>query len=86
MDRLGRHYEDVSDNIRAFMRQGVVIKTIINGMTFDSSTKDPMTQAVRDALIGFIASLSQGQAEANKEAHRAGIVKSRPAPRNLPRT
>ena len=74
VDRLGRNYEDVSDNIRAFMRRGVVIKTIINGMTFDGATKDPMAQAVRDALIGFMAALSQAQAEANKEAQRAGIA------------
>ena len=32
-----------------------------------------MQQAVRDALIGFMAALSQAQAEANKEAQRAGI-------------
>lgn len=74
VDRLGRNYEDVSDNIRAFMRRGVVIKTIINGMTFDGATKDPMAQAVRDALIGFMAALSQAQAEATKEAQKAGIA------------
>jgi len=51
-----------------------VIRTIINGMTFDGATKDPMAQAVRDALIGFMAALSQAQAEANKEAQRAGIA------------
>ncbi len=74
VDRLGRNYEDVSDNIRAFMRRGVVIKTIINGMIFDGATKDPMQQAVRDALIGFMAALSQAQAEATKEAQKAGIA------------
>jgi DNA invertase Pin-like site-specific DNA recombinase len=74
VDRLGRNYQDVSDNIRAFMRRGVVIKTIINGMTFDGATKDPMQQAVRDALIGFMAALSQAQAEATKEAQKAGIA------------
>jgi DNA invertase Pin-like site-specific DNA recombinase len=74
VDRLGRNYEDVSDNIRAFMRRGVVIKTIINGMSFDGAATDPMTQAVRDALIGFMAALSQAQAEATKEAHKAGIA------------
>ncbi len=74
VDRLGRNYEDVSDNIRAFMRRGVVIKTIINGMTFDGATKDSMAQAVRDALIGFMAALSQAQAEATKEAQKAGIA------------
>ena len=80
VDRLGRNYEDVSDNIRAFMRRGVVIKTVINGMTFDGATKDPMAQAVRDALIGFMAALSQAQAEANKEAQRAGIAHVKVSP------
>lgn len=74
VDRLGRNYEDVSDNIRAFLRRGVIIRTIINSMTFDGATKDPMLQAVRDALIGFMAALSQAQAEANKEAQKAGIA------------
>jgi hypothetical protein len=36
-----------------FMRRGVIIKTVINGLTFDGSTTDPMQQAVRDALIAF---------------------------------
>jgi hypothetical protein len=43
-------------------------------MTFDGATKDPMQQAMRDALIGFMATLSQAQAEANKEAQRVGIA------------
>ncbi|GAA0030920.1 MULTISPECIES: recombinase family protein [Bradyrhizobium] len=74
VDRLGRDYQDVSDTIREFMRRGVVIRTVINGLIFDGSTKDPMQQAVRDALIGFMAALSQAQAEANKEAQAAGIA------------
>lgn len=32
-----------------------------------------MQQAVRDALIGFMAATAQAQAEATKEAQRAGI-------------
>lgn len=74
VDRLGRNYEDVSDTIREFMRRGVIIRTVINNMIFDGATKDPMQQAVRDALIGFMAALSQAQAEANKEAQTAGIA------------
>ncbi len=73
VDRLGRNYSDVCDTIREFMRRGVVIKTVINGMTFDGATTDPMQQAVRDALIAFMAAMAQAQAEANKEAQRAGI-------------
>jgi len=73
VDRLGRNYQDVCDSIREFMRRGVVVRTVINGMVFDGATKDPMQQAVRDALIGFMAALSQAQAEATKIAQRAGI-------------
>ncbi len=73
VDRLGRNYQDVCDNIREFMRRGVTVRTVINGLAFDGATKDPMQQAVRDALIGFMAALSQAQAEATKEAQRAGI-------------
>ena len=54
------------------MRREVVIKTVINGMTFDGAIKDPMSMAVKDALIGFIGALTQAQAEANKEAQREG--------------
>jgi putative DNA-invertase from lambdoid prophage Rac len=73
VDRLGRNYQDVVDVIRAFMRRGVVIRTVINGMTFDGATTDPMQQAVRDALIAFMAATAQAQAEATKEAQKAGI-------------
>jgi putative DNA-invertase from lambdoid prophage Rac len=73
VDRLGRNYEDVCDAIRHFMRRGVVIRTVINNFTFDGATKDPMQQAVRDALIAFMAATAQAQAEATKAAQRAGI-------------
>jgi len=79
VDRLGRNYQDVCDNIREFMRRGVIVRTVINGLTFDGATKDPMQQAVRDALIGFMAALSQAQAEANKEAQKAGIEHAKAA-------
>jgi putative DNA-invertase from lambdoid prophage Rac len=70
VDRLGRDYADVTEVIRQFMARGVVIKTVINKLTFDGATQDPMQQAVRDALIAFMAAM----AEANREAHRAGIA------------
>src|SRR5262245_17663826 len=56
------------------MRDGVVIKTVINSMTFDGQTKDPIQQAVRDALIAFMAAMAEAQAIASKEAQRAGIA------------
>lgn len=77
VDRLGRNYADVTETIREFMRRGVVIRTVINGLTFDGATEDPMQQAVRDALIAFMAATAQAQAEATKEAQRAGIDHAR---------
>jgi DNA invertase Pin-like site-specific DNA recombinase len=77
VDRLGRNYQDVTDTIRHFMRQGVVVRTVINNLTFDGSTKDAMQQAVRDALIAFMAATAQAQSEATKEAQRAGIADAR---------
>jgi putative DNA-invertase from lambdoid prophage Rac len=79
VDRLGRNYSDVCDTIREFMRRGVVIKTVINGLTFDGATSDPMQMAVRDALIAFMAATSQAQAEATKEAQKAGIEHAKAA-------
>lgn len=73
VDRLGRNYADATDAIREFMRRGVIVRTVINGLTFDGVTTDPMQQAVRDALIAFMAATAQAQAEAAKEAQRAGI-------------
>jgi putative DNA-invertase from lambdoid prophage Rac len=63
----------VTEVIRMFMKRGIVIRTVINRLVFDGATKDPMQMAVRDALISFMAALSQAQAEATKEAQRAGI-------------
>ncbi|GEL39923.1 transposase [Methylorubrum extorquens] len=74
VDRLGRNYADVTETIREFMRRGVIVRTVINNMTFDGATTDPMQMAVRDALIGFMAASAQAQAEATKEAQKAGIA------------
>lgn len=73
VDRLGRDYDDVKDTINALMNKGIVVKTVINGFTFDGATKDPVQKAVRDSLIAFMAATAQAQAEATKAAQRAGI-------------
>lgn len=39
-----------------------------------TATTDPMQQAVRDALIGFVAASAEAQAQATKEGQRAGIA------------
>lgn len=81
VDRLGRNYSDVTETIREFMKRGVVIRTVINNMTFDGATSDPMQMAVRDALIAFLAATAQAQAEATREAQRAGIAHAKDNPR-----
>nr|WP_306142779.1 recombinase family protein [Roseibium sp. MMSF_3412] len=84
VDRLGRNYEDVTDVIRQFIRSGVTIHTIINNMKFDGATDDPVQQAVRDALIGFLAATAEAQAEAQKVAQKAGIKAAKNDPRKYP--
>ncbi len=74
VDRLGRNYQDICETIREFMRRGVVIRTVINGIAFDGANKDAMQCAVRDALIAFMAATAQAQAEPTREAQRAGIA------------
>ncbi|KTS30817.1 recombinase [Methylobacterium indicum] len=74
VDRLGRDYQDVTDTIREMMKRGVVVRTVINNLNFDGATTDPMQKAVRDAPINFMAATAQAQAEATKEAQRAGIA------------
>lgn len=73
VDRLGRNYQDVRDTIEKLMRRGVVVRTVINNMTFDGATKDPIQMAVRDSIIAFMAATAQAQAEASKAAQRFGI-------------
>jgi putative DNA-invertase from lambdoid prophage Rac len=77
IDRLGRNYDDVTANIRRFMAMGVIVRTVINNMTFDGATADPMQKAIRDALIAFMAATAQAQAEATKAAQQAGIQHAR---------
>lgn len=73
VDRLGRDYRDVTQTIRDLLAQGVIVKTVINNLTFDGATKDPMQMAVRDAMVGFLAASAQAQAESLKAAQLAGI-------------
>ena len=73
IDRLGRNYDDIQSNIRHFIDQGVTIKTVINGMTFDANPKDAMSKAIRDAILSFMAALAEANAVAAKEAQAAGI-------------
>ena len=77
VDRLGRNYADVTDTLREFMKRGVIVRTVINGLTFDGSTNEPMQQAIRDALIAFLAAMAQAQTEVTKEAQKAGIAHAR---------
>ncbi|WP_108662918.1 recombinase family protein [Acuticoccus kandeliae] len=77
LDRLGRNYVDVTATVRELLDRGVTIRTVINGMSFDGSAKDPMSKAVRDALLGFMAAMAEAQAETMKEAQAAGIALAR---------
>jgi putative DNA-invertase from lambdoid prophage Rac len=77
VDRLGRNYQDVTDTVREFIRRKIRIETVINRLSFDGTTTDPMKQAVRDSLVAFMAATAQAQTEVIKEAQKAGIAHAR---------
>lgn len=81
LDRLGRSYEDVVDSMRHFIRGGIIVRTVINNMTFDGATTDPVQRAVRDAMIAFLAATAEAQAEATRIAQQAGIAAVKGDPR-----
>lgn len=74
IDRLGRDYSDVTDTMLLLMRRGVIVRTVINNMTFDGSTTDPLQKALRDAMIAVLAAMAESQAETLKAAQKAGIA------------
>jgi putative DNA-invertase from lambdoid prophage Rac len=74
VNRLGRNYDDITEVIREFIRRGVIVRTVINNMVFDGTAKDPMQKAARDAVVAFMAANAQAEAEAAKEAQRAGVA------------
>ena len=74
VDRLGRNYDDIQNNIRLFLDRGVTIRTVINGMTFDAKPPDAMAKAIRDAMLSFMSAMAEAQALAMKEAQSAGIA------------
>jgi hypothetical protein len=76
------NYDDVCDTIRAFMGRGVIIRTVINGMTFDGATTDPIAKAVRDALIAFMAATAQG-ASRSDQGRSEGRNRARQGPHRL---
>lgn len=59
VDRLRRNYDDVTNIIKTFMKQGVTVKTVIDGFTFERSTTEPVQKVVRDSLIAFMAAIVQ---------------------------
>ncbi|WMS40824.1 recombinase family protein [Acuticoccus sp. MNP-M23] len=77
IDRLGRNYADVTETVRELLARGITIKTVINAMTFDGSAKDPMSKAVRDAQLSFMAAMAEAQVETTREAQAAGIAAAR---------
>jgi DNA invertase Pin-like site-specific DNA recombinase len=59
VDRLGRNYDDDVEAIQCLMKRGIVIRTVINGFTFDGATTDPVQKAVRDSLIALMPATAQ---------------------------
>lgn len=62
VDRLGRNYQNVTDTVREFMRRGVIIKTVINTLTFDGATQTRSPISRRSSLAPHPSNLPRLQA------------------------
>ena len=74
LDRLGRNYDDVTNNVREFISRGVIVRTVIGYLKFDGQVTDPMGKLMRDTQLGMLAAMAESQAVATKEAQLAGIA------------
>lgn len=74
VEHLGRDFADAGETIRHFMRQGVVVRTVTGGLTFDAAATDPVQQAAQDALIAFMAVSAQAEVAAMPEIQPSAIV------------
>ena len=68
------------------MRDGVIIKTVINGMIFDGQTKDPIQQAVRDALIAFMAAMAEAAGSRHQRSSAGRNCRRKGQGSDLPRS
>jgi len=77
IDSLGSNYGDIGHAIKALIGRGVIVRTVIGDMIFDGATSDPTQRAVLDALIRFMATMAEAQAEALRERRLRGIEKAK---------
>ncbi|MFV8411317.1 recombinase family protein [Vibrio owensii] len=81
IDRLGRNSEEIEMTVRDLLKQGVTIKTINQGMTFNPFTGDAMQDAPIKAILTFLTAMSEAErvnrlqsAEDGRRAMRNGAL------------
>jgi putative DNA-invertase from lambdoid prophage Rac len=48
--------------MRQFLKDGIIVRTIVNNLTFDGTSKDTMKQCMNDALLSVLAAIVRGGA------------------------
>lgn len=79
IDQLGHTQTEICETIRALMARGIIVKTVIETVTFDGTTTDQEAVASRDAVLAFMAASAKAQSLATNEAQRAGIMRAKSA-------
>jgi resolvase-like protein len=75
VDRLGRNYQDICDALREFTRRGVVIRTVINGIT--RSTARPRMLCNVPSVTRSSPSWRQLQRHKRKQPRKLSALASR---------
>ncbi|WP_074555456.1 recombinase family protein [Rhodobacter capsulatus] len=73
LDDLGPTYVHICDALRRLMGNGIIVRTIVGGLVFDGSARDPVERSRRDSMLDLLDAMGQASQEASKEVQRAGI-------------
>lgn len=77
LDDLGLIYADICDALHQLMAVGIIVRTIVGGLVFDGSARDPVERSRRDSMLDLLDAMGQAHAEATRGAQRAGIDRAR---------
>ena len=77
IDDLGLTHADICDALHQLMTMGIIVRTIVGGLVFDSAARDPVKRSGRDSMLGLLDAMGQASMDATRLAQRAGIDRAR---------
>jgi DNA invertase Pin-like site-specific DNA recombinase len=83
LDRISRRYDELDATMRQLMNMGVKVVCTMNSMEFDGAATNPITKAVRTAVLAFIAAQGEADYVNRREMQRRGIESAKERGKHL---